>query len=250
MNGSLASWRDLRLLRRWPLLLVGHWRLQNMQTPPRPKKPSNQSTTGLLSAAVQPALTMSTVLSTWAKRTPIGYALPGSWLQIETLAGRDPCIVCSAAFKCRRDMYGSAHVAQKLLTEFGAASKGDFRKLWRCLRTPSAISKQMVQSDTRTASMECCLYEAIRNKQRAKANTMAVAMDERKGHLLVTFCARAGLKVCNGVFANLQHTGKRALLKLSTKRLGNSAAFANSIQGWTKWSAKQKCLQEEHKTTC
>ena len=61
-----------------------------------------------------------------------------------------------------------------------------------------AADKQMRQSARRIASMERCLYEAIRDKQRkfaSEASTVGVAVDERKGHLLVTFRACAGLEL-------------------------------------------------------
>ena len=69
-------------------------------------------------------------------------------------------------------------------------------------------SKQMRQSARRTASMEWCLYEAIRDKQRkfaSEASTIGVAVDERKGHLLVTFRACVGLEVCHGILADMQN---------------------------------------------
>ena len=59
-----------------------------------------------------------------------------------------------------------------------------------------------------------CLYEAIRDKQRAfaaKASAISVALDERKGHLLVTFRACAGLEVCHGILADMQEPGKSAV---------------------------------------
>ena len=61
--------------------------------------------------------------------------------------------------------------------------------------------------------MEWCLCEAIRDKQRkfaSEASAIGVALDECKGHLLVTFRACAGLEVCHGILADMKDAGKSA----------------------------------------
>ena len=193
----------------------------------------------------------SLLMPRWKRRTPIGDGLPGSWLQMEMVSGRKQ-LVCRACahFKpsadslahilttegdkprianilrhgrrvarqqnlklFRKHLFGSGPEVAKLLLELGAPSTEEFESLWRALRIPSSTSKQMRQSARRAVSIEWCLYEAIRDKQRkfaSEASTIGVALDERKGHSLVTFRACAGLEVCHGILAAMKDAGKSA----------------------------------------
>jgi len=186
------------------------------------------------------------LLTVWKKHFPVGNGLPGSWLHaVKTRAGHElTCKACAfaktnignacqeakvlEARKCRlvrhshtafhkralvayrQHMWANDSEAQRLIAVSGAPSTEELSALWRALKATAATSTQTEQSQRRTASMEWCLYEAIRDQERefmSKAQTISVALDERKGRLLVTYRACKGVVVRAGVLAQLQHLG-------------------------------------------
>ncbi len=58
-----------------------------------------------------------------------------------------------------------------------------------------------------------CLFQAVREQERGqlqKANTIAVAMDERQERMLVTYAACSGTDISAGILALLRHPGRNA----------------------------------------
>ncbi len=117
----------------------------------------------------------------------------------------------------------------------GTPSEDEFLAMWKALGSSSTGSAAKVASHSqrKITTMEWCLWEALRDSERsalARASTIALAVDERKGRLLVSFsaCSRKGLDVTTGFLAQLQHQGansvdvaacvRKAVRRLCTRR--------------------------------
>ena len=116
-----------------------------------------------------------------------------------------------------------------------APSEDEFLAVWQGLGSSSTGSSAKIvkQSLRKSTTMEWCLWEALRDSERlalSQASTIALAMDERKGRLLVSFaaCSGKGLDVTTGFLGQLQHQGmnsvevaacvRKAVRRLCTRR--------------------------------
>ena len=90
--------------------------------------------------------------------------------------------------------------------------------MWTALGSSSTGSgaKVVHQSARKATTMEWCLWEALPDSERralARASTIALALDERNGRLLVSFaaCSGKGLEVTQGFLGQLQHQGMSSI---------------------------------------
>ena len=131
--------------------------------------------------------------------------------------------------------YNKHLVDQQNDTVPGVPSDDDFLTVWKALGSSStgSMAKVAKQSARKTTTLEWCLWEALRDSERvalAQASTIALAVDERKGRLLLSFtaCAPKGIDVTTGFLAQLQHQGansvevaacvRKAVRRLCTRR--------------------------------
>ena len=140
-----------------------------------------------------------------------------------------------AASAYMEHLLDNAACRQQVDAALAAPSEDSFTAVWQALGSSSTGSSAKIvnQSSRKATTMEWCLWEALRDSERlalAQASTIALAMDERKGRLLMSFaaCSGKGLDVTTGFLGQLQHQGmnsvevagcvRKAVRRLCTRR--------------------------------
>ncbi len=183
-------------------------------------------------------------LARWASFLPVKPGVKRSWLNLLRSANGDVhfgCTLCEkhrekrcqdklALFAVdpsharlanfRRHAAGHAHRAIAALepqpgdTSVTAPPPEVFQALWDQLGgRPSCGDSCLDMSKRKRFTIEWCIFEALRDKERdmlSKAATISVAMDERNDRLLVTYAASNKTDVRSGVLAQLRSPGRTA----------------------------------------
>ena len=103
-----------------------------------------------------------------------------------------------------------AHLSGVVDSGAGATLPEDFHSVWHRL---AGRPVQNTFSRSNSCTIEWCILQAVQDQERAflaKAKCISVAMDERKGRLLVTYAACRGTAVRSGVLAQLRSPGRSA----------------------------------------
>ncbi len=114
----------------------------------------------------------------------------------------------------------NAYLGKDAATAGHAPSLNMFQDVWDELGGRSKI-KSTTMSARKKTSIEWCIFQALRDKQRAElteTRTISIGMDERNERLLVRYSACKGTHVSQGILAQLRRPGRDASMLASSLR--------------------------------